>query len=84
MRKVAAVVLVATGAAGAVTTGGAIATYAYRHAGPGPIYALALTDHADGYHSDPGGEFTRIETSPIIGTISVFPPDIFGAIGTGD
>ena len=78
--KMIAVGAVITVSAGVAATGGAVATYAYRHTGPGPAYALALTGHADGYHSDPGGEFIRIEPSPVIGTV----PTIHLIPGPGD
>jgi len=47
-------------AVGVAATGGAVATH-YRPAA-GVAYALAVTDHSDPYHSDPGGEWVRIET----------------------
>ena len=34
-------------------------------------YGVPAYDHADPYHSDPGGEFTRIDAAPTIGTSSV-------------
>ena len=49
-----------TVSAGVAATGGAIATYNH-HTGPGPTYALVIRDHPDPYHSDPGGEWIRIQ-----------------------
>jgi hypothetical protein len=58
-------------AAGVAATGGAVATH---HPGgltaPGTYYGVPAYDHSDPYHSDPGGEWIRIEASPIIGTAS--------------
>jgi hypothetical protein len=59
--------------AGIVATGAPIAKY-YRHAsadGPGAAAGVATYDRADPYHSDPGGEFIRIEPPDTGGTRSV-------------
>jgi len=69
MFKSLAATAVITIGAGVAATGGAVATYSYHHTAPGPVSALAITDHADPYHSDPGGEWIRIEVAPTIGTV---------------
>jgi hypothetical protein len=60
-------------AAGLVATGGAAATHILgaHHTPPGVYIGVAVADHADPYHSDPGGEFVRIEDTPTIGTAAV-------------
>ena len=56
-------------ATGGAATGGAVA--AYHHAGPVPSYTVPIAGaDADPYHSDPGGEWVRIESSPTMGTAS--------------
>jgi hypothetical protein len=54
--------------AGVAATGGAIATYYNHHTGPGPAYALVIRAHPDPYHSDPGGEWIRIQGAEYGGT----------------
>jgi hypothetical protein len=56
-----------TVSAGVAATGGAVATY-YHHATAGPAYALADLDHADPYHSEPSGEWIRVESPESGGT----------------
>jgi hypothetical protein len=59
-------------AAGVIATGGAVATHHLAvPALPGAHYGVPADDHADPYHSDPGGEWIRIENAPTIGTASV-------------
>ena len=59
-------------AAGVIAAGAPIARY-YPHAsGPGTYYAQAVGDRADPYHSDPGGEWVRIEAPDNGGTASTF------------
>ena len=65
-KSIAAGAVITVGA-GVAATGGAVATY-YHHATVGPVYALADGDHADPFHSDPGGEFTRVEPPETGGT----------------
>ena len=57
--------------AGVVVAGRPTASY-YRHASTGPVWALADDDHGDPYHSDPGGEFIRIEPPDAGGTVTTF------------
>jgi len=67
MFKSIAASAVITVPAGVAATGGAVATY-YHHATAGPVYAPADGDHADPFHSDPGGEFIRVEPPETGGT----------------
>jgi hypothetical protein len=71
--KFVALTAVTPVAAGLVATGGAVATYtlADRHTPPGVYYGVAVTDHTDPNHVDPGGEWIRIEAAPTIGTAAV-------------
>jgi hypothetical protein len=82
--KTAALIAVPAIAAGIAATGGAAATH---HV---PFYPLAAyssssagaaaPDREDPDHTDPGGEFTRIETSATISTASVS----FNILGLSD
>jgi hypothetical protein len=70
---------VITISAGAAATGGAViaanpfaaATYLHRTS-PGAAYGVAVYDHSDPVHSDPGGEFIQIRAADSGGTASTF------------
>jgi hypothetical protein len=79
--KGVAFIVVTAGAAAAAATGGPIATYYHAQgAVAGATYGVAAYVQADPYHNEPGGEFVHIETSPVIGTVSIG----FGILGTSD
>jgi hypothetical protein len=69
---------VSFGAAGAITFGAALgggAIVKYDHhppSPPGSAYGVATYGHVDPDHSDPGGEFSRVETAGTIGTATIF------------
>lgn len=69
---------VSFGAAGAITFGAALgggAIVKYDHhppSPPGSACGVATYGHVDPDHSDPGGEFSRVETAGTIGTATIF------------
>jgi hypothetical protein len=71
MFKTVAVGAAITVSAGVAATPSAIATYLH-HPSAGPGYALAPNDHAEPYHSDPGGEFIRVASAESGGTAAIF------------
>jgi hypothetical protein len=75
MFKSIAVGAAITVSAGVAAAGGAVATY-YHHATAGPAYALADLDHADPYHSEPGGEWIRVESPESGGTAVTMHPNL--------
>jgi hypothetical protein len=77
-KSIAAGAVITIGA-GAAAAGGAViaanpfpaATYLHRTS-PGDAYGVAVYDHADPVHSDPGGEFIQIRAADNGGTASTF------------
>ena len=77
-KSIAAGAVITIGA-GAAATGGAViaaspfaaATYLH-HTSPGAAYGMAVYEHADPLHSEPGGEFIQIRAADNGGTASTF------------